>query len=105
MKWTFIRDKKASAIVAAVPTVIVFVVAITFIVTIGVFLTATGCTLAAMRRRSRRKHSPPANWYMLPEGHVDFNSRLADLEIGTEGLDSWEVEQMPLRSPVSLPTL
>ena len=62
LKWTFIRDKKPSAIAAAVPTVIAFVVAITVVVTIGVFLTATGCTLAAIRRRSRRKHLPPLNW-------------------------------------------
>lgn len=84
MKWTSIRDKKASAIAAAVPTVIVFVVAMTLIVTAGVFLTATGCTLAAMRRKSRRKRSL-SNLYMLPERGVDFNLRPVALRTGTDG--------------------
>lgn len=74
MKWTFIRDKKLSAIAAAIPSVIAFVVAITFIITIGVLLTATGCTLAAIRKRSRIRNSPPSGWYTLPEGYADFNS-------------------------------
>ena len=85
LKWTFIRHKKPSAIAAAVPAVVAFVVAITFIVAIGVFLTATGCAVAALRQRSRRKYSPPSNWYVLPEGHVDFRSRSADLKTGIEG--------------------
>ena len=84
MKWTSIRDKKVSAIAAAVPTVIVFVVAMTLVVTVGVFLTATGCTLAAMRRKSRRKRSL-SNLYMLPERGIDFSSRPVVLITGTEG--------------------
>jgi hypothetical protein len=83
LKWTSIRDKKPSAIAAAVPTVIVFVVAMTLVVTVGVFLTAAGCTWAAMRRKSRRKSSL-SNLYMLPERGVDFNARAANLKTGTE---------------------
>jgi hypothetical protein len=88
VKWAFIRDQKPSAIAAALPTIIAFAVAITFVVTIGVFLTATGCTLAAMRRRSRRRHAPPANWHTLPEGRVGLNSRSVELQTGTKSYES-----------------
>lgn len=84
MKWTFIRAKKPTAIVGAVPTVIALVVAVTLIVTVGVFLTATGYTFAALRRKSRKKRSL-SNLYMLPEGYVDFHSRSANLKTGTDG--------------------
>lgn len=80
MKWTLIREKNLGT---AVPTVIAVVVAMAFMVTVGVVLTATKLTWVAMRRRSRRKHSL-SNLYMLPEGYVDFNSRVVTLKTGTD---------------------
>jgi hypothetical protein len=82
LNWIFIRDKKPSAIAAAVPAVVAFAVAMTVVVTVGVFLTAAGCALATMRRKSRRKHSL-SNLYTFPEGYGDFNSHSPNLKTGT----------------------
>jgi amino acid transporter len=76
LKWTLIRGKRPSAIAAAIPTVVAFVVAMTVIVTVGVVLTSTGCILAVMRRQSRLNRVL-SDRYMLPEGQVDFHSRSA----------------------------
>jgi len=72
LKWTSIRNKKPSAIAAAIPTVIAFIAVMTVIVTIGVGLTGAGYILAAMRRKSRRKKAL-SDRYMLPEGYIDFD--------------------------------
>ncbi len=69
---TLIRYKKPSAIAAAVPTAIAFIVIMTVLVAVSVVLTSTGFVLAAMRQKSRRRNAL-SNRYMLPEGYVDFN--------------------------------
>jgi hypothetical protein len=82
LKWTLIRGKRPSAIAAAIPTAIAFVVVMTVIVTVGAVLTSTGCIWAAMRRQSRIK-KVLSDRYMLPEGHVDFHSQSAHSNTAT----------------------
>jgi uncharacterized membrane protein len=83
LNWESIRYRKPSAIAAAVPTVIAFVVAITFIVTVGVFLTGTGWVRAAVRRKSRLKLSLTDQ--KLAESCVDFDFRPASMKAGNKG--------------------
>ena len=54
LKWTLIRRKGVS-VIAALPTITAFVVVVVVIVAMGVILTSTGFTIAAIRQRSRRK--------------------------------------------------
>ena len=65
---------------AAVPTVIAFAVAMTFIVIFGVFITGSGWVWAAMRRKSRRKRSL-AN-LELADSYVDLDFRPANRNTG-----------------------
>jgi hypothetical protein len=95
MKWTLMRSKRSAAI-AAVPTVIAFVVGVTLIVTVGGILTITGCILAAMRRKSLRKKAV-SDRYMLPEGYVDYslkaeaNPKQIKVNVGREKARETEV--------------
>lgn len=51
--------------IAALTTITAFVVVVTVIVAVGVILTSTGCILAAIRQRSRRKKAL-SDQYILP---------------------------------------
>jgi ABC-type Fe3+ transport system permease subunit len=74
LKWATIRYRRPSAIAAAVPTVLAFIVATAFIVTVGVFLTGTGCAWAMLRRRSRLKRSLTNLELAESYGNLDFRS-------------------------------
>lgn len=65
---------------AAVPTVIAFAVAMTFIVIFGVFVTTTGWAWAAMRRKSRRKRSLTS--LELADSYVGLDFRPANRPAG-----------------------
>ena len=65
---------------AAVPTVIAFAVALTFIVILGVFITGSGLVWAAMRRKSRRKRSLTS--LELADSYVGLDFRPANRPAG-----------------------
>lgn len=65
---------------AAVPTVIAFAAALTFIVILGVFITGSGFVWAAMRRKSRRKRSLTS--LELADSYVGLDFRPANRPAG-----------------------
>jgi hypothetical protein len=87
MKSTTILDTKPSTVAATVAAALALVVAMAVVVTVGIVLTGTRCTLAAMRRRSRRKLLL-SNLYMLPNDHGDTSFRPATAKSGTTGQES-----------------
>jgi len=84
MKQRSIFDKKPTAIALSVAAGFALVVAMAVIVSVGVFLTGTRLTLAAIRRKSRRRILPPTP-YMAPESHGAFNLRPINAKTGTGG--------------------
>jgi hypothetical protein len=87
MKPTTILDRKPSAIAATVAAALALVVAVAVVVTVGIVLTGTKCTLAAIRRRARRKLLL-SNLYMLPNDQGDLTFRPAAAKADIAGQES-----------------
>jgi len=87
MKSTLTLEKKPSAIAATVVSALALVVAMAVVVAVGIVLTGTKCTMAAIRRRSRRKVLL-SNLYMLPKGHGDFNVRTVTAKTSSAGQET-----------------